>query len=58
MILLAKKIVKAVKKAVKKAVTKKVVKKEVVLTDCAACNGRGLETSFSLCKFCHGSGRV
>jgi DnaJ-class molecular chaperone len=58
MLFMAKKIVKAVKKVVKKAVTKKVVKKAVVLTDCAECNGRGLETPFSLCKFCHGSGRV
>lgn len=58
MISMAKKIIEAVKKAVKKTVVKKEVKKEVVLTDCTACNGRGLETSFTLCRHCHGSGKV
>jgi hypothetical protein len=59
MISMAKKIIAAVKKAVKKTVVKKKVEKEeVVLTDCTACNGRGLETSYTLCRHCHGSGRV
>lgn len=51
-------IKKAVKKVTAKVVKKVVKKKEVVLTECAACNGRGLETSATLCKICHGSGRV
>lgn len=58
---MAKKIIAAVKKAVKKTVVKKKVEKkveEVVLTECTECNGRGLETSYTLCKHCHGSGRV
>jgi DnaJ-class molecular chaperone len=56
---MAKKIIAAVKKAVKKTVVKKKVKKEeVALTECAECTGRGLETSYTLCRYCHGSGRV
>lgn len=51
-------IKKAVKKIVKKAVKKVVKKKEVVLTDCLACNGKGLETPQTLCGQCNGSGRV
>ncbi len=56
---MAKKIIEAVKKTVKKTVAKKEVKKkEVVLTDCTECNGSGLETKYTLCRHCHGSGRV
>jgi DnaJ-class molecular chaperone len=54
-------IKKAVKKVVKKVaakVIKKKVEKKVVLTECTACNGRGLETPYTLCRHCHGSGRV
>jgi len=51
-------IKKAVKKIVKKAVKKEVKKKEVVLTDCTVCDGSGLETKYTLCRYCHGSGRV
>lgn len=60
MILMAKKVIAAVKKSVKKAV-KKVVKKKVVTIvpkECVVCNGRGLETSATLCCVCHGSGTV
>lgn len=49
---------KAVKKVVKKVTAKKAVKKEVVLAECTACHGRGLESSSTLCPHCHGSGRV
>ena len=51
----------AIKKAVKKVVAKTVKKKEVVTVktiDCAACDGRGLETSYTLCRVCHGNGKV
>lgn len=65
MILMAKKIIAAVKKAVKKAVVKKKVEKKVekkevkiVPATCAACNGRGLESSYTLCKQCHGNGTI
>ena len=54
-------IKKAVTKVVKKAAVKKVVKKEVktpIFTECMSCDGRGLETTSTLCRHCHGSGRI
>lgn len=47
---MAKKIVEAVKKAVKK--------EKAEPKKCEDCNGRGLETPFTLCQTCHGSGTV
>lgn len=64
---MAKKINDAVKKVIAKSKAKKVSptvtdETEIEAVDvtftCDACNGRGLETAYSLCKPCQGSGII